>query len=268
MENRCIWPLKIQRNISMINFSKYKRFFAFGCSMTRYYWPTWADIIAQEISESYNYGKSGAGNLFISAQIAEAHQRYNFNKDDLIMCMWSGVAREDRYIKNYWQTPGNIFTQDYYDKKFVENYVDIRGYILRDMSLISLTCGFLENLNIDFYMLNMMPFNLLQIDRAYDTELNNDITNVFQETLRKVKPDLSTVELNGEWPAREIYHNPNQKIDYHPSTKQYLQYLQKIFPNIQFSENTLNFVDHYEEMIDNAENITDIKWVTSNPLRF
>ncbi len=252
----------------MIDFKKYKRFFSFGCSMTSYYWPTWADIIAQEIPESYNYGRSGAGNVFISSSIVEAHYRHNFSKDDLIICMWSGVAREDRYVNKNWQTPGNIFTQDYYDEKFIRHYADVRGYILRDMSLISLTSGFLENLDIDFYMLNMMPFNLLQLDRAYDRDSNNDIFDLFKETLKKVKPDFSTIELNGEWPAREIYHNPGQKVDYHPSTKQHFQYLQKIFPEINFSEKTIEFINQYENMIDNAKHISDIKWQTPRPVRF
>ena len=60
----------------------YKRFFAFGCSLTRYHWPTWADIIAREIPESYNYGQSGAGNLFISNQVVEANVRHKFNDTD------------------------------------------------------------------------------------------------------------------------------------------------------------------------------------------
>ncbi len=252
----------------MINFSNYKRFFAFGCSMTAYYWPTWADVISQEIPESYNYGKSGAGNIFIASSLVEAHHRHHFNKNDLIICMWSGVAREDRYVKNNWQTPGNIFTQNYYDEKFIRQYADIRGYILRDMSLISLTTGFLENLNLDYYMLNMMPFNFLQLDREYDTDSNNDIFDLFQETLKKIKPDLSTIELNNKWPSRSIYHNPNQTVDYHPSTKQHFQYLQKVFPGIQFSDNTVDFVNYYENMIDNAKSISDIKWHLPKPMRF
>ncbi len=252
----------------MIDFSKYKRFFAFGCSMTAYHWPTWADIISQEIPESYNYGKSGAGNLFISSSIVEAHHRHNFNENDLVMCMWSGIAREDRYVNNYWQTPGNIFTQDYYDEKFIRQYADIRGYILRDMSLISLTIGFLENLDVDCHMLNMMPFNFLQLDREYDKESNNDIFYLFRDTLEKIKPDLSTIELNNEWPSRSIYHNPGQTVDYHPSTRQYYQYLQKAFPGIQFTNKTINFIDYYENMIDSAKAISDIKWQTPRPVRF
>ena len=44
----------------------YSRFFAFGCSFTSYYWPTWADIIGQEFSDRYyNLAMCGAGNEFM-----------------------------------------------------------------------------------------------------------------------------------------------------------------------------------------------------------
>ena len=99
----------------MIDFKKYKRFFAFGCSMTSYGWPTWADIIAQEIPEYYNYAQSGGGNLFISCQVTEASLRHKFTDTDLVMVMWSSVAREDRHVNGNWLTPGNIYTQNYYD---------------------------------------------------------------------------------------------------------------------------------------------------------
>ena len=252
----------------MIDFKKYKRFFAFGCSLTEYYWPTWADIVAQEISESYNYGRSGAGNLFIASQITEMHHRYKFTDTDLVMCMWSGITREDRYIEHSWRTPGNIFTQDFYDNNFVKKYADVRGYLLRDMSLISLTKGFLDSLNVDYHMLNMMSFRSIQCSEAYYAEENDDILNLFEPTLRELKPDIATIELNGRWPQHKIYHHPGLYVDYHPSTKQHFQYLHKVLPGIQFSSSTIEFVEKYETMIRQAKNITDITWNIKHPERF
>ena len=55
------------KNSVLTEFKKYKRVFAFGCSFTCYRWPTWADLIGKQCegAEFRNYGKSGAGNLFI-----------------------------------------------------------------------------------------------------------------------------------------------------------------------------------------------------------
>jgi hypothetical protein len=182
--------------------------------------------------------------------------------------MWSGIAREDRYVNGRWQTPGNLFTQNYYDENYINNYVDIRGCILRDMALFSMTRGFLKSLNVDFYMLNMMPFNFLQLDRYYNKDSNADIFYHYRETLSTIKPDLATVVLNNEWPSRPIYHNPGQTVDYHPSTKQHLEYLQKVLPDVKFTDTTIEFVNHYEDMINNATHINDITWRLNKPKRF
>jgi hypothetical protein len=41
-----------------IDFFKYKRFFAFGCSFTKYHCPSWSDLISKEMpnAEYVNFG--------------------------------------------------------------------------------------------------------------------------------------------------------------------------------------------------------------------
>jgi hypothetical protein len=121
-----------------MNFKNYKRFFAFGCSFTQYYWPTWADIISNEFKESHNYGRNGAGNFFIYQSLIEAILQHEINKDDLVMIMFSSVTREDRFTKNRgWITPGNLYFQNEYDEKFIKNYMCDHGYLMRDLNLDS-----------------------------------------------------------------------------------------------------------------------------------
>ena len=47
------------------------RIFAFGCSLTQYFYPTWADILIHHYKSEgttigENWGRSGAGNQYIS----------------------------------------------------------------------------------------------------------------------------------------------------------------------------------------------------------
>jgi hypothetical protein len=242
----------------MIDFKKYKRFFAFGCSMTSYGWPTWADIIAQEISESYNYAQSGGGNLFISCQATEASLRHSFNDTDLIMIMWSGVSREDRYINNNWQTPGNIYTQNYYDDKFVQKYADPTGYLLRDLNLMTLANTLLENLNVDHYMLNMAPVDYLQSPSKKMDQNIKQILDLYKPTLDKLLPDMLTVGCNGQWPQHPIKRIGGQTADYHPSPRQHFNYLNKIFPNLQWSDSTLEFVETEQQRMEQLRNFDDM----------
>ena len=83
----------------------YKRFYAFGDSYTKYYWPTYADIIGHNMQGLYqNWGLKGAGNHYIFNSIVECNQRDKFTSDDLVIVMWTGVTREDRYVDNHWST--------------------------------------------------------------------------------------------------------------------------------------------------------------------
>lgn len=253
----------------MIEFKKYKRFFAFGCSMTAYYWPTWADIIAREIPESYNYGKSGGGNLFISSQITEANQRFKFNKDDLVMVMWSSIHREDRYMHNHWETPGNIYTQGTYDETFVKKFADVKGYFIRDMALITMSLKLLETTGADFHMLKMSPFEVGHGEKAPD-ELVDEARVLYSDTLDKIKPDILNLELNGRWPQIPIKgREKGQTADYHPTPDNHASYLKKLFPGIEFSENTLNFIQQHMVYINQAEYLDELwpTWRVTTPPR-
>ena len=76
---------------------KYNRFFAFGCSYTDYYWPTWANIIARDTGlPSQNWGYSGVGNIYIHHKMVEAKIKQSINDDDLVIVNWSSWHREDR----------------------------------------------------------------------------------------------------------------------------------------------------------------------------
>jgi len=241
----------------MIDFKKYKRFFAFGCSMTAYGWPTWADIIGREIPEYRNYAQSGGGNLFIACQLTEAHQRHKFNKDDLVMVMWSSVSREDRYINGTWLTPGNIYTQNYYDEQFVMKFSDDFGYLLRDINMITLSKNLLDNLGIDYYMLNMSP---LTIEAKTTTERNKltQLRQYYKDTLDAILPDILTLECNGVWPQHPISKEGHQSADYHPSPKQHFGYLSKLFPDQEWSINTFSWLNVQQTKMEALRNFDDM----------
>lgn len=116
---------------------RYKRFFAFGCSFTNYKWPTWADIISQDIPSYQNWGKPGAGNHYIFNSIIEADQRHNFNKDDLVIVMWSYKDREDRYFNKKWMNdPVSTQEKTYGTEWFKRFSSDTRGFLIRDLAFM------------------------------------------------------------------------------------------------------------------------------------
>ena len=63
---------------------QFKRLFTFGCSLTKYKWQTWADILGELAEEFYNHGAPGSGNTQIFNKIMIADGEYNFTSDDTI----------------------------------------------------------------------------------------------------------------------------------------------------------------------------------------
>tara|TARA_B100000902_G_scaffold397591_1_gene461842 strand:+ start:195 stop:986 length:792 start_codon:yes stop_codon:yes gene_type:complete len=247
-------------------FSEYKRCFTFGCSLTRYKWPTWSDIIKQDIPETYNYGKSGAGNLYISNQLVEANLTHNFNKNDLVIVMWSSVTREDRYKKNHWVTSGNITTQNNISAKFVHDWFDYRFYLLRDLALIELTRHYMKQSNAEFYMLNMAPFEIDDmISFNLTPEMKNsdygDIKRVYAPTLESMQPDILTAIFDGSWPTTPIAGSKGQgqTADYHPRPEHHLKYIAKCFPNHLISKDMREFALSTNKKVLKASSFDDLE---------
>lgn len=198
-------------------FDEYERFFAFGCSVTNYIWPTWADIIATEIPNYFNYARAGSGNLLIANSIVEANLRWKFTEKDLVMTMWSSPQREDRYKNGNWASTGNIYNQNMFDESFVAEWADDRFYLIRDLALIETSRSYLNNLPCDFEMLSMVDFR----DNSH-----SDIIDLYSDTINSVKQSIKEVAYSGTWPETFFKSAKGGDIDNHPRPLGHLKYLE------------------------------------------
>jgi len=231
-----------------MNFTKYKRFFAFGCSFTQYYWPTWADIVGKEFTHAYNYGKNGAGNFFIFQAVMEAVIKHKIGKDDLVMIMFSNVTREDRFVKKRgWITPGNLYFQNEYDEKFLKNYLCDHGYLMRDLNLVHGIKLALDSIGCEYHLMSMVPFDSKQSDGGKMSDIDY-ILDFYKDTLSSVKPNVMDTIFNGDWntrtprPSYKVHWQKELYVDNHPTPAEHLEYLQTVIPNITFSNSTLEYV--------------------------
>lgn len=217
------------------NWSKYKRFFTFGCSFTCYMWPTWADIVAKEMPEAefFNFGISGSGNPLISYRIAEANKRFKFTETDLVMVMFTTFCREDRWVDPGWISCGNIFNNDIYPKDWVKKFADERGYLIRDAAIIDMSTTYLETLPCDTHSMMSVPFSFGSDECDNNSTTPEDINRLYASTFNKFKPSMYELELKG-WdtdykgfsdghPSPIKYYNYIEKLGFNlsPSTKQY-----------------------------------------------
>ena len=257
------------KDVSSIDLSKYKRFFVSGCSFTNYRWPTWADILRQEMpdAEYFNLGQTGAGNLFIAASLMEANARSKFNETDLVIPQWSTYFREDRYIEKEWITPGNIFTQkNTYNDDFIKAFACVRGYLIRDLALITATKYTLEALPCDSVMLCSILFN----GELPDDIRNDDVAALYAETISALQTPMAELLRPTEmhkcpfpWGVRVRYINdtnpkkPYKEDDYHPGPLSYYEYLQKLKFNL--SDASLSYVNEVEAMIDKIPTLSGFR---------
>lgn len=219
-----------------IDFKKYKRFFAVGCSFTNYLWSTWADIIGYKIKEYYNVGQPGAGNQYIANMVSEIDQKYNLNNNDLVICMWSSIYREDRYKDDSWCLGGNVYLSKTLDQQFVKKWADNRFYLIRDLSLINLTTKLLKYKNVDWDFLSMIDVGSTE-DQKKNTQIPEDIRYNYESVLNSIKPSIFSTVLGNSWNFFEKYHNDN-----HPLPNHYLQYLNLLYKDNVYDVKLLDLI--------------------------
>lgn len=189
--------------VESIDVTKYKRFFAFGDSFTNYYWHTWADIIGSEIPVYQNWGLKGSGNHYIFNSIIECNQRHKFTEGDLVIVMWTGCTREDRYVNGQWLTAATAYREVMYGKEWVEKFgSDIRGLLIRDFAYIKAGQTILQCSNADYAQLCSIP--LYHVD---------DVSTLYKDVLNDIKPSLHKILMD------------KGKIDSHPTPEEALEYL-------------------------------------------
>lgn len=255
------------------DFSRFKRLFVFGCSYTDYKWPTWAHVLRSEIDncEFYNFGKTGAGNHFISLRVAEANSRYKFNENDLVCVMWTSFTREDRWIAGKWLAPGNIYNQPFYPTSWVKEFADPNFYLIRDYALIELTRGYLKNLPCTSVMMTSWPIDLLE-NNSFRNSFSKDVLEktqeIYHESFSSIPLDLRTWELKQYKidPSKPEFHgyghsyidaNGNMFNDGHPNTQVYREYLQ--FVGFELTDKSKEYTEMSMKLLKKCKSDNDFE---------
>lgn len=226
-----------------------RRLFTFGCSFTQYFWPTWADILGQEFDSFENWGKLGGGNQFIFNSVIECSLRNTLTSNDTVAIMWTNVTREDRYIKDNWETHGNVFTTYFYSPEFLHRYFDIKGCFIRDLAAIHAIKKYLEKLNVKTIFLSMVPMQNYDQYTVVQSAEAQQIIDLYKSTLEYIRPSVYEKVFNFKWRPLEQ--------DMHPTPTEHLKYLDEVVPEIKISDRTRSWTKSFKA-IDN--------WQTKKPL--
>jgi hypothetical protein len=141
------------------------RYFAFGCSYTNYYWPTYADYLGTCFDEYYNLGAAGAGNRYIFLKLLNLVNNqelltHSLGKEDLITIQWSGLPREDKILPKSNLTSfalsGHLGSQGNYPDEYVQTYFSLVQSAFELSAYITAAKTLLKSLGVHFKMFYMM----------------------------------------------------------------------------------------------------------------
>lgn len=238
--------------------SKYKRFFAFGCSFTDYRWPTWADIIGKEFPGNYyNYGGGGASNPMISRSIAEADLVYKLNKEDLVIIVWSDVCREERFQGHICGTGSVLYNPEVLSSPFLGQLP--LAYYKRDMICIHMASKFLDSIGLHHHMFSTVPLN--KTEGTNPINIDDNAKAVLYPVAENIKQNYLDTIYNGNWqnqPTVDIKCQGKIIHDAHPSPSSHLKFLNTVFPELELSSSTLDYVKYYDNVLASVPDVTDI----------
>ena len=212
------------------------RLFVFGCSFTKWLYPTWNDILATQLkpTEYYNYGQAGAGNLFIFLKLLEADMQHNFTESDTVIVQWTNICREDRYSEStkQWVTPGNIFTQTVYNSDFVDAWANDSHYAVTNFSLIKSAIDMFTN-KTQFINLQMLDL-LTTVDQWSQRSISDETAVLVEKFSPTLRNHMSQSFYSVLWD-----NNIDNKIsacsrvhtnfsDYHPSIQEHADYISTV----------------------------------------
>jgi hypothetical protein len=215
----------------------FDRVFCFGCSWTKFKWPTWADMCKYATSKPvYNWGLPGLGNVGIFYRMLEADLKHKFTENDLILVQWTSWHRDDIY-KTKWECNGLVVN---YGEDYLKKYWHWNNDVIKNSSSI-ISANKMFNISFQFSFLNFPS-------KSWWPELNPNESyhELYYFYLRNI-PKMIIFENENK-----IYHFDNNCVDDHPDVLSNLLFFKKHIEPMGF-----DITPKYDQLIDLQNNISN-----------
>jgi hypothetical protein len=224
---------------------KKARLFTFGCSFTKYNWPTWADIIGSNYKTHHNLGNAGAGNYYISLKLYESHLKYNITKDDDVIIMLSSANRLDIYDEhiNDFNLSGNIYnSEDFFGEKFVREVWNDTHSIYNTWFSVKTIKSILDRIGCMYKIVE--AFGLLTTDEAKTLNTNKSIQHILDDYMKSVYTTQSLNNFSKSYNPN-TYKLSNGNLDGHPTIKCHYDFVKNHIPEF-YNDNMHNISVKWE----------------------
>jgi hypothetical protein len=228
------------------------RLFTFGCSLTNYYWPTWADILGYD-RDHQNWGLPGLGNVGIFLHVIEAGYRCNIGPEDEVVIMWTYLGREDRYVKDKWITPGNPIEE--YGENWVVKYSCEKGSMIKELACMASLIHVLNDWGCSYKFLS------IELSEVPDYLKKNNITDEIIKIYSNVFEVLSKPSLYKFFLEKYGQKIPPVKLKYkdnHPTPASFLEFVKAVFPEKTISDDCIKWISEWEESVIESTNKKDL----------
>lgn len=241
------------------------RCFAFGCSFTKWFYPTWANFIGYNYDEFYNFAQGGTSNSTHFQRLIEVDVLYKFTKDDTILWGLSGLGRHNFLIENddhetLFFGCGSLAKDDgFFDnhhkyKPHSHIMKFVRDYYWKEKWGIYYTWLAVHNVKRFCDALGCNLYIIAGLDLDIWENAANIITNEQeQKMLADIKKTLYTQE------SLETFEKLNYKklfpiVDAHPFIDANWGYVNKYFPQFITPINTKIYNDMYANFTEGVRN--------------
>jgi len=224
---------------------KKNRFFSFGCSMTSFAWPSWADLIAYHNNADayFNCGGPGTGNRTIMQMVHEADSICGFRPEDTVLVMLTSPWRNDTFIRGEWQPRGSVFNDAFGDhytpdwkSKFWSNEMGVMNTWLAAKTIHDL----LTVRKVKFKILAALPYKISQPSEFFDGSITDYDVTFYETEIEKyldVSRTLWQFSNEGPYYAKDRYWFDDMGCyDVHPTIIQHAHYVRDHLPEFYTEE--------------------------------
>lgn len=212
------------------------KLWGFGCSFTNYCWPTWCDILGQDLfaGNYVNYGLSGADAHTINLRLQQAINTGNIKSSDTVICVWSTTHRFNTYLNQpdgfLLNCAGNIYNSKIYKQypEFVHEHLDDHNMLYRTVSAISSAYYSLLAVGCDFQFYAMNPVHRpdeLMTDDTVEHSLSHILAE-FATPLQAIRATYLTDYFRSNWDNRP-WRQPGttDRLDTHPLPVEHAEFV-------------------------------------------
>lgn len=237
--------------------------YAFGCSFTKYIWPTWADILGHYAKDYINFGKARSGSYYSFNQLIHFVTNRNLTEQDIVAICWSTPYREDRIKNSKWLFSGPLSHPNAkeYQGNFIEELFDVGHYLELQRTFVLSAIEILEAKNVNYIMFSLdnILLNFNNKKNIVENILNNlgSDSNLFYKNLqlqiekneqysdyskKLLTPMMDYLNLRKNHIRPTLETEDGILVpDYHPTPAEHLRYLENvILPVLPFDININN----------------------------